>query len=101
MTTNPFYEPKPTAKKPRRSPTEATPEPRAKVMPNAAKPNKATLTPEERKERRRQKIAERRQRRKELCLCRECPQPAKPGGTRCNDCAEKNNRSSDRARPPP
>ena len=58
MPTNPFYEPKPAAKKPRRPAAEATPKPRAKAMPNSAKPkyprkpNKATLTPDERKEHR-------------------------------------------------
>ena len=43
----------------------------------------------ERKEYRRLLAQERRRKVKELVLCKSCPNPAKPGQTRCPTCAEK------------
>ena len=61
----------------------------------AAKPTngkglqKAPLTPDERKERNRKAAAQRHLDRKEQGLCRDCPNMATLGQTRCADCAEK------------
>ena len=43
----------------------------------------------ERKEAHRLQERERRRKAKELGICRECSNPAKPGETRCEPCAEK------------
>ena len=49
---------------------------------------KAPLTPDERKERNRKAAAQRRHDRKEQGLCRDCPNMATLGQTRCEACAE-------------
>ena len=67
-----------------------------KARPSAPKPKKAQLTPEQRKAHRRTRIAQRRQRRKERGLCRDCPNPAVPGHIRCADCAHTNRQTDNR-----
>ena len=47
----------------------------------------------ERKEYRRLLAQERRRKAKELGLCKSCPNPAKPGQTRCPTCAERHRES--------
>ena len=56
---------------------------------NGKRPKKARLTPYERKERDRKAAAQRRQNQKEQGLCKDCPNRATPGHTRCAECAEK------------
>ena len=58
-------------------------------QPKSQKAKRAQLTPLERKERHRKAAAQRRQSRKEQGLCKDCPNRATPGQTRCIDCAEK------------
>jgi len=60
---------------------------------NATRAPKPKLTDEQRRELRRVRAAEERQRRKELGLCRDCPNVAVEGQTRCSDCAEKHRQS--------
>ena len=56
---------------------------------NGKRPKKARLAPHERKERNRKASAQRRHNRKERGLCKDCPNRAAEGRTRCADCAEK------------
>ena len=58
----------------------------------AKKPKRARLTPEELRERRRQRAAAERERRNSLGLCGDCANTAIAGQTRCPDCAEKHRR---------
>ena len=62
---------------------------RASQAAQSQKAKRAQLTPLERKERHRKAAAQRRQNRKEQGLCKDCPNRATPGQTRCIDCAEK------------
>ena len=60
------------------------------AMPaNGIGPKKTRLTPSERKERNRKAAAQRRQTRKTQGICKDCPNRATKGHTRCPDCAEK------------
>ena len=70
--------------------------------PSATKPSKAgktkklkraRLTPDELKERQRQRAAKRRQNRKERGICIDCPNRAVEGQIRCPDCVEKRRNS--------
>ncbi len=54
---------------------------------------KLMLTTEQKRERRRVRAAGERQRRKELGLCRDCPNVATEGQTPCPDCAEQHRQS--------
>ena len=56
-------------------------------------PNRPKLTPEQNKEFRSVRAAEKRQRRQELGLCRECPNQTIKGQTRCPDCANKHSKA--------
>ena len=60
---------------------------------SAIRAPKPKLTEEQKRELRRVRAAEERQRRKELGLCRDCPNCAIAGQTRCADCAEKHRKS--------
>ncbi len=60
---------------------------------SATRALKPKLTDEEKRELRRVRAAEERQRRKELGLCRDCPNTAIAGQTRCADCAERHRQS--------
>ena len=60
---------------------------------SATRAPKPKLTEEHKRELRRVRAAEERQRRKELGLCRDCPNVATEGQTRCPDCAEKHRQS--------
>ena len=60
---------------------------------SATKPTRPRLTDEQNQELRRVRAAEKRQRLKELDLCKECPNKAIKGQTRCLDCAEKHRRT--------
>ena len=70
-------------------PKSTTTQDKAAKPTNGKGPQKAPLTPDERKERNRKAAAQRRQNRKEQGLCRDCPNRATLGQTRCADCAEK------------
>ena len=70
-------------------PKSTTTQDKAAKPTNGEKPQKAPLTPYERKERNRKAVAQRRQNRREQGLCRDCPNRAALGQTRCADCAEK------------
>lgn len=97
MLVNLAYEPKRAAKtKKRRKAT--TKKSAAKIAPqakavSAPKPKRVKLTPEERKERARTRASATRQQRKRDGLCRDCPNNAIEGQTRCADCAEKRRQS--------
>ena len=52
----------------------------------------------ERREYYRLHAQERRRKAKELGLCKSCPNPAKPGQTRCPTCAEKHRESRIRSK---
>ena len=100
MPVNPHYQAEPTSKaKPVKSRTTLpTLEPAPSVTkPSKAgktkKPKRARLTPEELKERRRQRAVKRRQNRKERGICIDCPNRAVEGQTRCTDCVEKRRNS--------
>ena len=56
---------------------------------STTRPPKPKLTDEQKRELRRVRAAEKRQRRKELGLCRDCKNLAVPGKARCPDCTEK------------
>ena len=60
---------------------------------SAIRAPKPKLTDEQKRELRRVRAAEERQRRKELGLCRDCPNTAIAGQTRCADCAERHRQS--------
>ena len=60
---------------------------------SAIRAPKPKLTDEQKRELRRVRAAEERQRRKELGLCRDCPNVAIEGQTRCPDCAERHRQS--------
>ena len=70
-------------------PESTTTQTKAAKPANSKRPKKARLAPHERKERDRKAAAQRRQNRKELGLCKDCPKRATLGQTRCVDCAEK------------
>ena len=70
-------------------PKSTTTQDNAAKPTNRKRPQKARLTPDERKERNRKAVAQRRQNRKEQGLCKDCPNKATLGQTRCADCAEK------------
>ena len=59
-------------------------------------PKRPKLTPDQKKEFTRVRAAEERQRRKELGLCRECPNQTIKGQTRCPDCAKKHSQAQKR-----
>ena len=96
MTVNPHYSAKAAVESKtdmgQESPDKLKP---ARAQTKAAKPaygkrpKNARLTPHERKERNRKASAQRRQNRKEQGLCKDCPNRAAEGHTRCADCAEK------------
>ena len=105
ITTNPAYQPKPAPKRKTKKP--ANPKPasaraRKTSKPSTAQPVKpkasektkrVRLTPEERQERPRARAAEKRRKLKESGLCKDCQQPAIPGQTRCQSCANKHRQS--------
>ena len=64
----------------------------AKRRPTA-KPTRPRLTEEEKRELRRIRASENRQRRKELGLCKDCPNQAIKGQTRCPNCVETHRRT--------
>ena len=70
-------------------PKSTTTQTKAAKPANGKKPKKARLTPHDRKERNRKAAAQRRQNRKEQGLCKDCPNRATEGHTRCADCAER------------
>ncbi len=70
-------------------PKSTTNQDKAAKPTNGKGPQKAPLTPYERKERNRKAVAQRHLDRKEQGLCRDCPNRATLGQTRCADCAEK------------
>ena len=106
MPVNSVYQPKPEpkhkAKKTRKAAKARTstrrvakPATTRTAKPRASKkPKKVRLTPEEREAR----AAENRRKLKVLGLCKDCPQHAIPGQTRCTDCAEKHRQSRQRQR---
>ena len=100
MPVNPHYQAEPTPKAKTVKSRNALPT--FEPAPSATKPSKdgktkklkrARLTPEELKERRRQRAAKRRQNRKERGICIDCPNRAVEGQTRCPDCVEKRRNS--------
>ena len=100
MPVNPHYQLKSTPKakpaEPRNSLPSLEPAP-STTKPSKAgktkKPKRARLTPEELKERRRQRAVKRHQTRKERGICIDCPNRAVEGQTRCPDCVEKRRNS--------
>ena len=100
MPVNPHYQaervPKSSPVKPRKAPSALEPAPPAAEPSKAGKakkPKRARLTPEELKERRRQRAVKRRQNRKERGICIDCPNRAVEGQTRCSDCVAKRRNS--------
>ena len=98
MPVNPHYQAEPTPKpiKPRTylpslEPASSTTKPSKDGK--TKKPQRARLTPEELKERRRQRAVKRHQTRKERGICIDCPNRAVEGQTRCPDCVEKRRNS--------
>lgn len=65
------------------------PRPRGQVRKPTAKATRTPLTAEQKRERHRKRIAERRQHRKDNGLCVGCPNKPIEGQTRCAECAEK------------
>ena len=59
----------------------------------AIEPTSPQLTEEEKREMRRIRASENRQRRKELGLCKDCPNQAIKGQTRCPNCVEAHRRT--------
>ena len=70
-------------------PKSTTTQTKAAKPVNGTRPKKARLSTYERKESNRKASARRRQKRKEQGLCKDCPNRATLGHTRCADCAEK------------
>ena len=117
----PKHQGRPKTKKPARKPPQTPPvtKPRKEATPKTPKPRHRTeLTPPEaeakreerleyerqrnqtpeRREHHRLHAQERRRKAKELGLCKSCPNPAKPGQTRCPTCAEKHRESRIRSK---
>ena len=95
-------QPKPRARKqPKPSPktvSQRTPlSPEEKALRQKAYDAARSNTPE-RREQKRLRAQEQRRQAGELGLCRDCPNPAKPGQTRCETCAEKHRASRRRAK---
>ena len=103
MPVNSAYQSKPSEAT---SPESATPKPAPQFKTDNPSGTKAKATQEakrqgrqeydgqrnqtpERRQYRRLLAQERRRKAKELGLCKNCPNPAKPGQTRCPTCAEK------------
>ena len=90
------YQPKPESKtgKTRKAPArtvESEPGLASAAKPTVSKKlKKPQLEPEERKEHSRARAAENRKRRKAMGLCKDCPNQAIAGQSRCSSCAEKN-----------
>ncbi len=96
MTVNPHYSAK-TAVEPKAPKSQEGPDkPKSTITQteaakpaNGKRPKKARLTLDERKELNRKAAALRRQNRKAQGLCKDCPNRAAEGHTRCADCGEK------------
>ena len=57
--------------------------------PKGSRPKRTPLTPEQKRQRERDRWKDRYERAKSLGICRNCDNPAIPGQTRCEDCADK------------
>ena len=75
-----------------RNPKAGTPQSRK------AKAPRPRLTEDQKRENGRKSTAERRKRLKEQGCCKDCPNPAPTGHTRCPDCAEKHRKYSEQYR---
>ena len=96
MTVNPHYSAKPAVEPKAQKSQKGTGKPKSTITQteaanpaNGKRPKKARLTPDERKELNRKASALRRQSRKARGLCKDCPNRAAEGHTRCAACAEK------------
>ena len=98
---------KPTISKPRKKATTKRQKPKPRTQMTTAQVaaqreerreyDRQRSTTPERRESRRLQAQEQRRKAKELGLCRDCPNPAKPGRTRCEPCAAKHRESRRRS----
>ena len=99
--------PKSKVRKPRKNATPKTPKPRPRTQLTPAEietkreerlqyDRQRSQNPQ-RREHHRLHAQESRRKAKELGLCKSCPNPAKPGQTRCPTCAEKHRESNRRS----
>ena len=87
--TDTFHLPERGTKKKKYTPDSRANDTRKRTPPKAPAPKKVPLTSEERKQRQKVQWKEKYVRAKALGLCRHCGEPAIPGQTRCENCAEK------------
>ena len=88
-----FILPKPANSGGRRPKPRQAAKPSRKANAGTAKSTGPKLTEEQKRELRRVRAAEKRQRRKELGLCKDCPNEATKGRIRCPDCTKKHNKA--------
>ena len=99
--TDTFHLPERGTKKKKPKPASRANNTKKRMPPKDPGPKKVPLTPEERKYRKRVQRKEQYGRAKAIGLCRHCGEPAIPGQTRCDNCAEKHRvsrRAHDRKR---